>query len=168
MNHMPRETWLDYIRGTLAPEERDVCDAHLAEDCASCFELYLEALEELAEELPEPDAASLQASVMEQWDLEHRSAAPAIVGQTGSRRHRLLWLQHPLFHYGAAAAITMLLMSSGAFQFLLGSVSAAVEQAPPDSTRPASETEPYSVRWMEKTVGLLDRIEPKRERGDNR
>ncbi|WP_426450429.1 zf-HC2 domain-containing protein [Paenibacillus sp. S-38] len=168
MNHMPRETWLAYVRGVLTPEERDGCDTHLAEDCATCFEIYLEALEELAEVLPQPDTASLQASVMKQWDIEHRSAAFPPARQTGIHLHPRSWFQHPLLHYGVAAAITMLLMGTGTFQFLMGSVSAAVDPDHPDLARPAAETEPYSVRWMEKTVGLLDRIESKREREDNR
>ncbi|SMG43658.1 hypothetical protein [Paenibacillus aquistagni] len=45
-----------------------------------------------------------------------------------SRKHRRHWLEHPLFHYTVAAAITLLFMASGVFEALLREPRTLIEQ----------------------------------------
>jgi hypothetical protein len=78
-----------------------------------------------------------------------------------------------------AAVITIILMSSGAFQSLterVGSLGTQTEatggrgQQEQDPTQPKQATESTSVSYklMEKTIVMLDSLQPKHERGGAR
>ncbi|MCZ8523383.1 MULTISPECIES: zf-HC2 domain-containing protein [Paenibacillus] len=165
MNHVTLGMWQAFILNSLSPEEREACEAHLEEDCAPCFELYLQALDGAAGMLPAPEQPAFQNDIMRQWDAEHERLAdkqrslPEGVEQTKRPRP---WLQHPLFHYGVAASVTLLLMGSGVFQAIVGAADGAQTVRPPAQI--TGEPGSYSGQLMEKTIGLIHALESKRER----
>lgn len=180
MNHPGIEDWISYIRGELSPEDRDVWEAHL-ERCEACLALYIEAMERCAPSLPElPDESHFVDRLMEQFDAisDRNASTEAVVPPANvrpgpaaalrsterlSRRTRLY--RHPLFHYGLAAVITMILMSAGLFESVadtMGHWEKSRREAVAEGVKPMSDT------LMEKTSAVLDSIQPKRDRGGNR
>jgi len=88
-----------------------------------------------------------------------------------TRRKRSL-LQHPAFHYGVAAAITIALMSTGVFNQLSAQLNTPIKEpdtAAESGTRKVStgneEKSSVSYKVMEETIRLLDSIHPKPEGG---
>lgn len=74
---------------------------------------------------------------------------------------------HPIFHYTVAAGITMMiLMSSGLFQSLAEG-SRQVDPLSPELIQgePPNEHLPVSQQLLDKTIVMLDSIQPKHERG---
>ncbi|KEQ25193.1 anti-sigma factor family protein [Paenibacillus tyrfis] len=167
--HRPLNIWMQYVNDELPPEERERCEAHL-DDCDACLELYMECIGQLADRLPAlPDTDAFAAAVMQRW-TEKQALAPGAenhpANQSAERKQRIPWTQSPFFHYAVAAAITLLLMSTGVFRSLMG------HPEPGRMSYSASDrTEayvPFSEILLEKTIGLLDSIQPKHERGGTR
>ena len=169
MTHIPLEQWKQYVEDALAPAERERYETHLAV-CDLCLEQYMLCLGQ-AEGLPLPvDEAAFADTAMDRFDAlwnvsqeqererENASQAPLTV----KRNVRLPLLHHPFFHYAVAAVITLILMGSGAFQ----TITRPITHIEPGSANAAERADtPYSKIIMNHTLGLLDSIQPKRERG---
>ncbi|WP_010500471.1 anti-sigma factor family protein [Paenibacillus elgii] len=167
--HRPLNIWMQYVNDELPLEERERCEAHL-DGCEPCLELYMECIGQLADSLPAlSDTDAFAAVVMQRWAEGQPLASEAedtLANQPAESKRRIPWTQSPFFHYAVAAAITLLLMSTGVFHSLMG------HPEPGRMSYSASDrTEayvPFSEILLEKTIGLLDSIQPKHERGGTR
>jgi len=107
MTHISSEEWTRYVKGYLPEDFRDGYEAHLYE-CEACMNSYLQAMEFSESSLPDlKDGSHLTELIMKKVvDTDLKKSA------SNQRPAN----QHPLFHYIIAAAMTMFLMFSGAFQ----------------------------------------------------
>ncbi|MDF2670206.1 MAG: hypothetical protein K0R67_2512, partial [Paenibacillus sp.] len=74
-------------------------------------------------------------------------------------------IRHPLFQYTVAAAITMLLLTTGVFHNI-GKITpepgSTGNSSPPRQEQPSNS---FSQRLMERTTTLLDHLQPNRQEG---
>lgn len=139
MAHYPEQRWLFYVQDRLEESERLELEEHLAV-CEVCLMLYMEQLEQVSVELPD----SVQGSGMVN-QVMYRLTEPSRRRQaTSSSRLRIL-------HYTVAAAITLLLMTSGVFDSMI-STGAHEPAAPP--------SESISSQVMEKALSLFELFDP--------
>lgn len=164
MSHIGAERWMQYVKDELPPAERERCEEHLLQ-CDMCLAVYMECLERSEGLLPglsdeREFAGQVMARLEEQAPTEIK---PSLTGPDSSlRRKRRTWLHHPIFHYTVAAAVTLLLMSTGIFHQLTQQANAS---APPSvDSVPLRERPSFSKQMMDKTIRVLDSIEPKKER----
>lgn len=160
MKHISEETWQLYINDELPDDERNCCEEHMTA-CDSCLELYMSCLDRAAERLPQPDMHTLTERTMLRWDEHMQQQGESSAGRQTNRRLSRSWMRHPIFHYAVAAAITLILMGSGVFQMFAQQVNAL-------DPRAQAETDPvqhrsFSNQLMNKTIGMLDAIQPKQE-----
>ncbi|MCS7460026.1 hypothetical protein N0M98_07700 [Paenibacillus doosanensis] len=169
MNHYTIQQWSRYVRQQLSADEQLQYEAHLG-SCDQCLERYMQCLDASGEELPElPNSASvtISESVMRQIGKEEALLTEPV--EVRQRRPKTpAFFRHPLFHYMVAAVITILLMGTGAFQSLadrIGKAETNVEAAGmlQESSRPS-----VSHQIMDKTIGMLDAIQPKQDKGGTR
>ncbi|SDY31951.1 hypothetical protein SAMN05421736_101946 [Evansella caseinilytica] len=128
MKHIEKDQWIRYVHDKLPEEARRLYDEHLY-DCDECLELYLHIIES-TDSLPEISAAKpLAEAIMAQLSrLPEQEAVPSGVrafGDQGDRggyvnenQRQQPFYKQTVFHYFFAAAMTMLLVSSGVFQSL--------------------------------------------------
>ncbi|MDQ0273541.1 hypothetical protein [Cytobacillus purgationiresistens] len=111
MKHYSYEEWQTYVKNELEDEVRETYEDHLY-SCDQCLDLYLMAVEE--DDLPiienEPNFTD---SVMAQ--IKSQKEAPVPEARV---ERRSAFYQKSIFHYGIAAAMTLILMSTGVFQSL--------------------------------------------------
>lgn len=139
-----QEDWEQYIRGHVSDEQRLMMEDQLNQS-DEAMTLYLLAMELASSELPllhEERAEAVTEAVLKELYSDgarvvayephqpeqgvRRAASDQEV--PASRKHRRHWLEHPLFHYTVAAAITLLFMASGVFEALLREPRTLIEQ----------------------------------------
>ncbi|MBP1153229.1 MULTISPECIES: zf-HC2 domain-containing protein [unclassified Paenibacillus] len=166
MNHRRTETWLQYVRDELTSAERATCEAHL-DSCDACFELCMQCLEQAGDLLPElENQEAFSEAVMIRLEQElPPTRLVDMVPEQSKRKLRIPWIQHPFFHYAVAAAITLILMNTGVFQTLTQQIerfdTAAGKKVEAEAVLHGSVSE----KLMNKTIGMLDSIQPRYERG---
>ncbi|BCB02649.1 hypothetical protein [Bacillus sp. KH172YL63] len=139
--HVALEEWKRYARDELDEDKRDMYEEHLYA-CDQCMGLYMEAMEDVEDDLPSIEGPSLYTDeVMERIPFER-----AAVGKQ-SRRH---WYEEKMFHYVMAVAMTLILMATGIFGELV-KVTAQFEHNPKATS--------FTQSIMDKTSSLLDEIE---------
>lgn len=167
MNHRREETWLQYVKDELTNEERANCEAHL-DSCDACFELYMQCLEQAGDFLPQledQEAFSTRVMMRLEQEMPHTRLVERVPEQT-KRKLRIPWIQHPFFHYAVAAAITLILMSTGVFQTLTQQISRLDTAAEKKTAETPILHVSVSEQLMNKTIGMLDSIQPRYERGE--
>ncbi|MGO0060704.1 hypothetical protein ACTID9_11950 [Brevibacillus fluminis] len=133
-NHMTRSQWQQFILNQLSDQERERYEDHLY-SCDECLEVYMACLDELAQ----PAAPSVP-EVAEAIPA-HKPAAKPFYRQT-------------LFHYGLAACITLLLMTTGLFSQLLAHSNQW------NSIAGAKQHRSVTDQLMQKTTAFLDQLHP--------
>ncbi|MCR2823435.1 hypothetical protein [Lederbergia panacisoli] len=114
MKHMTYENWLDYVRDELNEDTRETYENHLY-SCDHCLELYLKAVEATEFQMPEPaGSSSFTDSIMQQ--VTELKTPVANQRKKTSRKQTIV-------HYFVAAAVTLLLMSTGVFSHLMNMAS---------------------------------------------
>lgn len=179
MKHYTGEQWMTYVEQGLSDEDNQQMEQHLV-TCDSCMELYMQSLERVVGSYPSlPDEAALADRVMlaiEAADSVSPSStaprlAPSEEAGFGSQKQRnpRTWMRSPLFHYAVAAVITLVLMSSGIFQSIMDHP-AGIDRTSNREAQAEAAEEPVSVskKLMDKTIVVLDSIQPKQEKGGNR
>jgi len=172
MKHYTAEQWTRYVKEELTYEEQLEYEAHLG-SCDQCLEQYMKCLESAADTFPM--LADNQSAAMAEAVMQIIVAAPTVhevQKKSSDRRKRPAssFLSHPVFHYTVAAAVTFLLMGTGLYQSFadrLGSAETSIEAAPYVQEDRADRV-PVSQLIMEKTIVMLDAIQPKYERGGTR
>ncbi|MFF2447065.1 anti-sigma factor family protein [Neobacillus sp. NPDC058068] len=130
MKHYSYEEWLQYVKDEMSDQNREQLETHLY-TCDQCLELYLQAMAENETSLPIlSNQSSFTDLVMAEVsnmvpdtvrNLNTVSMVPLVpdtqhVEQKASKKKS--WYQQAGFHYLLAAAATLLLTFSGAFQSL--------------------------------------------------
>lgn len=174
MKHYTLEQWTRYVREELTSEEQLEYEAHLG-SCDQCLERYMQCLELAADSFPvlaEHTGAAMAEAVMQSIGAAATPSLYDVVSKPEPVRRQSKptpsFLRHPVFHYAVAAAVTFLLMGTGVFQSLaerVGSAESNVEASPLVQEDNRSSV---SQLIMEKTIVMLDSIQPKHERGGTR
>lgn len=142
-NFLDKNGLKEYLAGQSTPDERGKWEEVLLED-EEAFSLYMEALDEMQDELPE---------LMNQGAFVNRVMTAAGIDNI-PRIHkpsRTRWYERTLFHYVIAASLTLLFMSSGVFDRLMtGNMDVVV----PEDAKGLS----YSEQMMQATSGWLDQF----------
>jgi hypothetical protein len=175
MSHYTLEQWKRYVEDDITFEDRDFYESHLS-SCESCLQLYMQSLDAAAGSYPVVvDQTAFADSVMEairahSVELPQVQLQPVAHPNPNSERFkRANWLRHPLFHYTVAAAITLVLMNSGVFQSIAERFGTAdLFRAETAQEEGLIEQPSVSKKLMEKTIVMLDAIQPKNERGGTR
>lgn len=150
MKHFTYEEWKRYANDELAEADRGIYEDHLY-SCDDCLELYLEAV--AATELPQIESGSnFTDLVMAQISAEAKEPVQPLIHEEKKRRP---FYQSPLFHYSLAAAMTILLMTTGVFQSITQYAGAV--QEPDFQEKKTSVTEGL----VDKTFAWMDTIEKK-------
>lgn len=136
-NHMTRIEWLSFIHNQLPDVERERYEDHLY-ICDDCLAVFMDCLAETER----PDTICNPDPV-----LSHKSA-PAKP-----------FYQHTLFHYGVAASITIILMSTGVFSQLIHQSNAWSLFTGEKQQRSVTD------QLMQKTTALLDQLRPSAKGG---
>lgn len=169
MKHYEYKEWLKYVKDELDEKKREELENHLY-TCDKCLNTYLQAIEESETAFPTlSDETNFTDWVMN--GIEAKTEVPdtknnvvelekvpdtkvAIKMDTQAFQKRPFYKQ-AVFHYVLAAAATLLLMFSGAFQSLAG-YAASIEAKHSQEKKP-SVTEDV----MKKTFAWMDSLEKK-------
>lgn len=145
MNHIDYENWLLYATDSLDEETRSQYEKHLY-SCDQCLELYLEAVEEAESQMPVlSDPLGFTDSIMKEIGGVQEKPPPQIKPKKNLRRQALV-------HYVIAAAMTLVLMSTGIFSELMSTVSAFENSA-------AKQEHSVISSWLNKTDSITEKIE---------
>ncbi|MBS4191857.1 hypothetical protein KHA94_16950 [Bacillus sp. FJAT-49705] len=154
MKHYSKEEWLKYVKNELNKDVREGFENHLY-GCDQCLDLYLQAVAEEESQLPimlnEADFTdSIMASIAE-YKNNH-------IERPQVRKKSKSFYQSALFHYSIAAAMTILLMTTGVFQ----SITKYAEnvQSPSFKEKETSMTEGI----VNKTFAWMDSLETKNKK----
>ncbi|MBS4198075.1 hypothetical protein KHA93_00175 [Bacillus sp. FJAT-49732] len=116
MNHMTYENWLEYVRDELNEETRKVYENHLY-SCDHCLELYLKAVEATEFQMPGlEEVSSFTDSIMQQVTELNKP-------KTKPKPRKKISQKQTIVHYFVAAAVTLVLMSTGVFSHLMNMAS---------------------------------------------
>ncbi|MDF0728948.1 hypothetical protein PY093_20250 [Cytobacillus sp. S13-E01] len=143
MDHYTHEEWLAYINNNLPKATHSELEDHLY-SCDQCLELYMEQIDNQTEQLPEIENINFTDELVSKIHFEKTKKSNP-------------FYKHAIFHYGLAAAVTFLLMSSGFFQGITGFVSTV------EASSFTEKEESFSDNLMDKTLQLLDIVLPKKE-----
>jgi hypothetical protein len=116
MTHYTTQQWQAYIQGSELG--RASMDTHLLE-CDDCTEIYLIALEELHDYLPQ--LSNIKAFT--EGVLDQIGQLPNNNIITHQHMSNKKWYTNMFFHYTVAASLTLVLVSSGIFDQMLDRVS---------------------------------------------
>ncbi|MDR4888160.1 hypothetical protein RGU12_11420 [Fredinandcohnia sp. QZ13] len=146
MRHFSKEEWLLYIKDQLEEPKREELENHLF-SCDQCLEIYMELIEDQAEEIP---------------NLENDRFTDEVVTKLPVRKgkQKESFLRSPIFHYGIAAVVTLTLMSTGVFQSMAGIIGIV------ETSNFSEQKQSVSNHLMEKALSLFDIIETNHEEGE--
>lgn len=172
MQHVKDSRWNDYIWDQLTDSERTELEDHLYA-CDQCLAAYMKALEqaEWTVQMREPEQWTEQlmkqistqaepakaiAPLKENELIDNTQTAHAQHQQKSKRAvkgKRSIW-QHSVFHYGVAAVITILMMSSGLFHSLAGTSF----EVRAESMEPKAPVESVSQNLVDKLFYHIDQL----------
>lgn len=110
VNHIPFEKWLEFVNDELNESDRRKCEDHLY-TCDQCLQLYVQAIDYIEESIPLLRDATFTDDI-----IEHIETRP--IRQTNEDQI----YKRKIVNYFVAAAMTIILMGSGAFTQLLDTV----------------------------------------------
>ncbi|MET3209516.1 UNVERIFIED_CONTAM: hypothetical protein ABIC26_002463 [Paenibacillus sp. PvR008] len=140
--------WHAYITGTCTTEESERLEKLLLED-EKALVLYLAALEQL--ESTFDDCSAWMDT--ERFTDQVMAALPEMETESSQvifKKRR--WFEKPVFHYVVAASLTLILLSSGAFDKMMPQTSG--------KPIPPKERVSYSEEVMWATTSWLDKLKP--------
>lgn len=146
MNHISYEKWLLYVKGELDTTTIKQYDDHLY-SCDQCLSVYLEAVGAMEQMLPVMSNENMFTDlVMQQIDGQKKKS------------QKQSFYQKAMFHYLVAAAMTIILMTSGVFSHLTNAV---------NDFEANKKKEPSVVAGlMNKSVSLIDKVEKESKEGN--
>lgn len=149
MSHFQYEDWMNYVEDKIDEKDRVTYESHLY-DCSQCLELYIKAVEAHEQSFSNIIDESFTDSVIEKTPLKDRNAKQQL-------NNRKSLFQSSIFHYFIAAAITLMLMSSGLFAQLTQIASNFEEKVEKEQHQPLTE------ELMKKTLTWIPNIEKTEE-----
>ncbi|MEX2459707.1 MAG: hypothetical protein WD469_00165 [Paenibacillaceae bacterium] len=155
MRHYSNVEWSAYVRGQLSAERQSEYEAHLY-DCEACLQLYMDSVADLDVDpvTSESDPFYLEDVWIEQIMDQIESQKQLLQTQSSPPRKIALY-RKPVLQYALAAAITILLMTTGIFH----GITSDIDQPPPVTKQNLDAS--YTDQLMDKTVTMLDAIQQK-------
>jgi hypothetical protein len=140
MKHKTFEEWLTYVRDEVDEKTRVEFENHLYE-CDQCMEVYLEAIERQETSFPTvTDADAFTDGIMAMIEQEK----PVSNIEKPRPYAKTKFYQKSVFHYLVAAAMTLLLMTTGVFQELMTIVTDFEKKSPKESITEGIMNETFS------------------------
>ncbi|MEK3889767.1 anti-sigma factor family protein [Bacillus sp. FSL K6-3431] len=155
MNHMTYEQWIQYVQDELDEPTRTQYENHLY-SCDHCLELYLTAVEASESQMPVlTSTTSFTDSVMLQLNETMKEIPKPIINKKmkNSRRQTMI-------HYMLAAAMTLVLMSTGIFSQLMNVAS--------EFEKPDSKPNSFVSNFLNNSVSITDQLEENLKEGDKK
>lgn len=155
MKHYDQQEWVHYVKGQLSSDALTEMENHLY-NCETCLTLYMTCIEESAV-LPLQDVDNTETYMQ------------SILARTVKTRPS--WFRSTMFHYGIAAAATLVLVATGFFHGLsqeLGSVGTYKPAPPLDAPATLETTVPISDQLVNKTLSWLDTLHKEHNEGGTR
>jgi hypothetical protein len=153
MKHYSSEEWPAYIEGRLPAEKQREYEDHLYR-CDVCMLLYTECISSLELDSVASISSDLNEAFIEQIMVRIKSERKPLHKLSTPFRKPALY-RKPVFQYALAAAITIILMTTGIFH----GITSGIEQSPPATTQTLDAS--YTDQLMDKTVAMLDAIQLK-------
>jgi len=150
VNHISYEKWLQYVKGELDSATEKQYDDHLY-SCDQCLSVYLEAVEAMEQALP----------IMSNEDIFTDMVMQRMEGQkkkTITKSPKQSFYQKAIFHYLVAAAMTVILMTSGVFSHLTNAFN--------DFETNKKKEPSFVTGLMNKSVSLIDKVEKESKEGN--
>ncbi|MCQ6277040.1 hypothetical protein JMM81_19370 [Bacillus sp. V3B] len=155
MTHYSYEEWMKYVKNELGQEIQEMYENHLY-SCDQCLDLYLQAVTEVESELPFiTDDTQFTDVVMTQVSEVQLSSVKSVKEKRSEKKR---FYQSAVFHYTIAAAMTILLMTTGVFQSL--TQYAENIQSPNFQKKETSMT----AGFVDKTFAWMDLLEEKNKK----
>jgi anti-sigma factor RsiW len=154
MKHYTYDEWLQYVRDEIHSENRDELENHLY-TCDTCLEHYLQAIAVNESSLPTLSNDSSFTDAVMAGVTKEKVRVPDKQKDVHKSADTKPFYQQAAFHYLLAAAATLLLTFTGAFQSL-ATYAGAFETKQIQQKRP-SMTEGV----MNKTFAWMDSLEKK-------
>ncbi|MED3552847.1 hypothetical protein [Cytobacillus praedii] len=155
MMHYSEQEWMKYVKNELDKDVREEYENHLY-SCDQCLESYLMAVEAEEAELPMiSNEADFTTLVMAQIaDVKRETAQKSLIG----KKKKSIY-QSSFLHYSIAAAVTILLMTTGVFQ--------SITQYAENVQNPNLQEEPSMTQGLvDKTFAWMDSLEGKTKEVD--
>lgn len=155
MMHYSEQEWMKYVKNELDKDVREEYENHLY-SCDQCLESYLMAVE--AEEAVLPmisnESAFTDLVMAQIADIKMETIQKPKAGQKKKSIY-----QSSFFHYSIAAAVTILLMTTGVFQ--------SITQYAESVQNPNLQEEPSMTQGLvDKTFAWMDSLEGKTKEAD--
>ncbi|RDW20236.1 hypothetical protein CWR48_05910 [Oceanobacillus arenosus] len=151
MKHIQYEEWLSYIEDTLDEKTREHYENHLY-DCDACMSLYLEAIEAMEQKIPVMATnATFTDEVMQKISDDQKQESKVKTAKSS-------FYQKAIVHYVVAAAITLFLMSQGAFSQLMNVVT--------DFEASNKNETSIFTNMLDQSASIIDKFEMKTEKGE--
>ncbi|MFT8319621.1 MAG: hypothetical protein ABF649_01810 [Bacillus sp. (in: firmicutes)] len=146
--HYAYEQWLKYVKDELEEQERSLLEDHLY-TCDHCLEVYLNAVDEQETALP---TISNETAFTDQimLKLSNEAVETKFVIKENKRQS---FYHSPIFHYTLAAAVTLILMSTGVFQSIVQHTETIQKAEMP------SKKESTTIGFVDKTFTWMDELE---------
>ncbi|CAM3884316.1 hypothetical protein [Lederbergia lenta] len=154
MNHISYEKWFQYAQDKLDEETRTEYENHLY-NCDHCLEIYLAAVEASETSMPVlTSSTSFTDSVMNQVN-ETKKEKPVINKRVKNNRRQTM------IHYALAAAMTLILMSTGIFSQLMNVANEF------DNPNP-KHTESFVSNFLNNSISITDQLEENFKEGNKK
>lgn len=151
MKHMTYENWLLYVQDDLDEQTRVEYENHLY-SCDDCLEIYLQAVEANEFQMPSlPETADFTDSVMKQI----QTPVKTIKKKPQNKKRQTM------IHYTLAAAMTLLLMSTGVFSQLMN-IASQFEKVE------AQQKESFVHAFLNNSISITDQFENNFKEGDKK
>jgi anti-sigma factor RsiW len=145
LNHYNREQWKRYVKEELEEQEREAVENHLYA-CDSCLQVYMEVVEAVEIGIPViEDSIGFAESMMQTLEISDTTV------NEGKRNPPAKFYEKVWFHYGIAAAATIILMFTGVFQQLSGVVTAIEKSDKPNTS--------ITKNIMDRTLSIFDELD---------
>ncbi|WP_201008905.1 zf-HC2 domain-containing protein [Paenibacillus glycanilyticus] len=150
-----------YIHDELAEPKREEIELHIAV-CEPCMVLFMNAIEASEARAVIPDMKKLGKRVVSILLAESARKNPVMRAEPARRQS---FLQRPVVHFTAAAAITLLLLGTGTFSGLsaklgeMDSHSANTEQTIEKDAEQPPQGPTWSDRMVTRTSSWFDKLE---------
>lgn len=152
IQHYNQQEWMQYIEEHLSSEAYDEMENHLYR-CDACLAIYMTCIE---------GSATLPIVDVEDTETYMKGIIARTVGTKPT------WYRSTMFHYGIAAAATLVLVATGFFHGLsqeLGTFG-AFKPAPPLEAPSSLEAQvPISDHIVNKTLTWLDTLQNEHKEG---
>ena len=154
MKHYTYDEWLQYVRNEITGKTREEFENHLY-TCDQCLEVYLQAVTANESSLPIlSNETSFTDAVMAEVSKKQGMVSDTKFAEKKSNKKKPFYKQ-AAFHYLLAAAATILLTFTGAFQSL-ATYANSLETKQVQEKRPS-----MTEGMMNKTFAWMDSLEKK-------